>query len=349
MPDLKEILLGDDPWSQSFINIMKSLPYHDTLALWKSNPDTKIEDTPYYKYYLDVLTKDGTVWNGILNDEEDVRRQTENFKTMYRIAPNWKPFRKVVSRQVKNYTHYYGPCPIRINNDGNFWLYDGQHRVAILLFMQKPVKLTICERALEWQKLVDDLKEMYGGEKLYQPIPHPDFDSWECGRDNQLDDAVLKIVKDRQVKSVLDLGACHGYTLYKLKELLDSGMAVENNPLRYQVVKLLMSKLGFQSSNLNIKDYIQETPKHYDCILALAVLHHSMRLDSKADFDDLLKGIKAKTKLFLYTLPEPNEQQHRWMYDGIDHHDYIKEVTGFENKRVIPLKSRKLIVLWTNV
>ncbi len=48
----------------------------------------------------------------------------------------------------------------------------------------------------------------------------------------------------------------------------------------------------------------------------------------------------------MYTLPEADEPQYQWMYKDMDHHDYIKQMTGFANKQVVQLRNRKLIALW---
>jgi len=347
----KKVLLGNDPWSQQFIKLIKSLPHYRTLIQLQNNPAMPMEHTDYYKWLSDELTKNGTVWDGILNNKEDIIKQYKNFINMYEMAPNWKTLKddngeKILYQKIKNHYHYYGHYPVRINDKGYFSLYDGHHRIAILLFMKKPVELTICERSPNWEKLINELKNMYKGKNLYQPIPHPDFNNWNSSRDNKKENILKTVSMKYNLHSMIDLGICHGYTLYELKDVVKKGIGVESNPIRYKIANMLLSNIGFSCFNEDIFSFIKHNNDEVDCILALAVFHHFFSNHSLNEFKEFLKLISQKTKYLIYELPHSKEEQYKWIPSDININLIIEKITKFDKiEEHLMSNNRKLIIL----
>ena len=342
----KKILLGNDPWSETFKDYIKSLPHYETVMLWKMNltQGVDIKLTPYYQHYLAVLKADGTIWNGIINTEEELLKMALNFKDMYDKRYNWR--HTVPEIQIsEDGQWFYGDLPVRIENNGDFYLYDGYHRISILLAYDMPISLTIVKREYEWQRMYEDLDELYSEHSLYQPIDHPDFNDWICDRGDKKEQVLRKIVKEFNIKSVIDCGVCHGFTLYKLRDLIVKGVGLEYNRTRYDATKIVYDKIGFEVRKLNIMDFESRT---VDAVFALAVFHHLMRQHSKKDFEGLVKAMVWGGKHLIYSLPEKDEPQFHWMYDNIkyDTREYLICLTGYKNEKVYNVGRRKIVVLY---
>jgi len=344
--NFEQFELGKDPWSESFKKRIRSFAHYKTLQQLKDTPDIKMEDTHYYQWLMNIFLRDKTVW-GILNSVEDIKKQYNKFMGLIQNPDLGDAADNVLVSQVKNgVTYYYGHYPVRINADGSFKLMDGHHRIAIKLFNNEPIKLTICDRDSEWIKLIEDLEVLYQGKRLYQPVDHPDFRNWHSGRDNRIESELDSIFKELGVKSVLDLGICHGYTLYQLRHHLDWAVGVEYNDVRARISDALFKQLGFRVECTNIIDFIRKREKSVHCVLALAVFHHIAK-QHRSEFDEVLQKIAKKAKVLAYTLPEKGEPQYDWMPENIrdDMHQYIMSVTGYPHRKIIKLRSRHLVVL----
>lgn len=340
----KQITLGNDVWSEKFIKIITTqLPHYKTTLMWKKNINIKMEDTPYYKHFYNILQNRGTIWNGIINTKQELIKQYNNFKEMFTIAPNWKEKNYIVYHN----NMYFGKNTCYIKNNGDFELYDGRHRISIKLALEMPINLTICKREHKWEKLVKDLEKLYPTKQLYQSIPHPEFNDWKCFRDNTKENILQEIVEKYKIKNVLDCGSCHGYTLYKLRNLIEKGTGVEYNNTRFLITKLLFNKIGFSVHNTNVLNYLLENNIFYDSIFCLAIFHHLMKENSREQFELFLKKIKNNCKILVYSLPQSNETQFNWIYKEIkkDVYNYIQKITGFKNQEIYQLRNRKIIVL----
>lgn len=340
----KKILLDNDPWSETFKEHIKHLPHYKTVMLWKSNPNLAIKDTPYYQHYIDILKREGTIWSGIINNEEELLKMALNFKDMYNKRFNWRP--TVPEIQIsEDGSWFYGDYPVLIKNNGDFMLFDGHHRIAILLAFDKPVNLTIVKRDLLWKDLCDSLDRLYTNHSLYQPIDHPDFNDWVCDRGDKKERVLRNIVKEFGIKSVIDCGVCHGFTLYKLRDLIEKGNGLEYNTTRFLTTKMVYNKIGFITHLSNIMDFnfIKR-----DAIFALAVFHHLMRQHERFDFEILVTKMAQSCKYLIYSIPKKDEPQFHWMYDDIkyDAHKYIKVLTGFKNEKFYSIGKRKIAVLY---
>jgi hypothetical protein len=300
-----------------------------------------MEETEYFKWLESQLEANGSVWNGLLSTRKDIIRQYNNFKHLFEIAPNFVE-EQPTTRVIDGCSYYYGPICVKVRGSGEIRVWDGMHRISILLAMSQPITLTICEREDGWQQLLNDLKSLYPT-MMYQTIPHPDLVDWQCCNYDAKERQIADIVTANSIKSVLDLGSCHGHVLYSLKNLLQSAAGVEYNPIRYRVLKLLFDKLGFEAHNANIFDVASKTTKHFDCVFALAVFHHFAKENPIEKFESLLDYISKISENLLYELPEAGEEQYEWMYKGIDMHTLIQ--SRYKSSIVIPMPNRKMMLL----
>jgi phospholipid N-methyltransferase len=341
MDNYKVVNLGCDPWSEELKLKILEFPHYKTAKMWIENIDIAMVETPYYQWLKNELDINGSVWNGILNNEYDITKQYENFKRLFRIAPNFVEH-EMMNRVINGCTHYFGPICVKIENDGGISIWDGMHRISILFALGYPIRFTICERQDKWQKIVDDLRQLYPT-LMYQSIPHPDFEDWNYCNNDIKELAIKGIVEEHKIKSVLDLGSCHGHVLYSIKKLLNSAIGVEYNRTRYNVLKLLFDKIGFVARNDNFFDVVEQCSQSVDCVFALAVLHHFSKENPIEKFEKLLDHIRRISNMLLYELPEPNEEQYAWMYQDVDMHDLIR--SRYKDKTIIQMQNRKLVLL----
>ncbi|MFA5766399.1 MAG: class I SAM-dependent methyltransferase [Candidatus Paceibacterota bacterium] len=337
----KMVKLGDDPWSEDLKHEIISSPHYKTAKQWIRNINIPIEETEYFKWLESQLEINGSVWNGLLSTRKDIIRQYNNFKHLFEIAPNFRE-EEPTTQVINGVSYYYGPICVKIRCNGEIRVWDGMHRISILLATHQPIKFTICEREDGWKNLLNDLKVLYPG-MMYQAIPHPDIIDWPCCSYDLKEQQIADVVKVRSIRSVLDLGSCHGHVLYSLKDLLQSAAGVEYNPIRYRVLKMLFDKLGFEAYNANIFDIASKTTKHFDCVFALAVFHHFAKENPIEKLEALLDQIKKISDMLLYELPEEGEEQYKWMYPGIDMHALIQ--SRYRGGTIIPILNRKMVLL----
>ena len=330
----KKILIQDDPWSESFKSKIRATPHYKTVLQWKENIDIPLCQTFYYIWMTETLRDKGTIWEGLINTEQDVIKQCENFRNMFNVAPNWEESKEVVSTQVKSNDkiwfvkngevfYFFGPITVRVDELGDFVVSDGNHRLAILLGKDLPISVMICERHEKWQDVNGIIEKLYPV-VMYQPFRHPEFFDKKCSRSGVTEVIVNDVVDKFKVSSVLDLGCCHGETLYSLRKKISFGVGVESNEDRLKLVSLLFSKIKFEFSGEDIYNFLMKDEKQYDLVLALAIFHHFMFFNSKEKFLNLLDVICTKTKMLMYELPEPGEPQYAWMYEDFDAHSVIQ-------------------------
>jgi len=349
----KKLLIRDDPWSEAFKNKLMVTPHYKTVLQWKENVDIQVKDTYYYQWLKTNLDKNGVVWNGTISNEDDVIKQCNKFKEMFIIAPNWNEQKEITVASSKCddevwfvhdnvVSYFFGPITVRIDEFGDFIVSDGNHRLVLLLANDLPIEVTICERHPKWQQVIDKVDKLYP-EVMYQPFNHPEFFGRKCSRTGITEKIVNSVVDTFNVKSVLDLGCCHGETLYSLRNKNVRGIGVESNEDRLKLVSLLFSKIKFEYSGKDIYDFLKSNDEKYDLILVLAVFHHFMYFNEKEKFIDLLELIVKKTDILMYELPEKNEPQYSWIYKDYDAHKVIQSY--FKNVECFKKDSRFIYLL----
>lgn len=342
MHNYPKITIGDDPFSLTFLNYVKKLERYKTCLEWKTNINIPMKETTYWKSFKSILDNKGTIWNGIINNEKELEKQYNNFKEMFIVAPNWKP--SGLEKIIQKGEYFYGDMPCKIKNNGDIHLFDGWHRVSISVANKWPIKLSLCSKEPEWKKLTEEIKELYPSGSLYQKFNHPEFINAKCSHDKIQEQLVRTIVSNLKIQSVIDCGICHGDTLYQLRDLIEKGIGIEYNEIRYKMSKIIYDKIKFKTVNSNFVNFFNGTQPKVDAIFCLNVLHHTMKECKKDDFISLLKQMSISCSHFLYSLPEEREFQFEWMYKE-DVHKLIQDTLGFQNKNVYQMQVRKLWVI----
>jgi len=348
----KTVRLSNDPWSEAFISRMKALPHYATLKLWKENPNIEMCRTPYWQWLTNILKMKGSVWGGILNNEEDIKNQYEKFKMLVAIAPNWivngEKTREVVVNGV-NETWHYGPVSVRIEDNGHFTLFDGNHRTVISIFNNWPVEVNICERSDGWKKFVSGVENLYPTGAIYQPIPHPEFFDWKSSLDTTKEKFLNEWFGKNNISDVVDLGTCHGYTLYSLRNTITRGVGVEDDKFRIKISDFVLNSINMKCMHGTIEDFIKNVTTnrlHHECIMALNVLHHVMKFNKRVDFENMMRNFGNICDIFIYSLPIERERQVEWMYsEARNDGNYISKITGMKKLMSVDMKIRKLIIL----
>jgi hypothetical protein len=120
------------------------------------------------------------------------------------------------------------------------------------LALGEEIKITIVEENEAWLKLKEDLRKISGNSNfLYQQIPHPDFNEWGVYKNNITKDF---LISELVYGNVMDIGICHGGTLYRLKlaNRISNGTGIEVDETRYKIAKIIFDKiqiLGRTSKN----------------------------------------------------------------------------------------------------
>lgn len=351
--EIKTVRLSNDPWSMALLNKIKTSAHYATLAVWEKNKNIPMNRTPYWQWLMGVLKTKGTVWGGVLNSEDDVNKRCEIFKSMVDAAPNWKVPESVITRTVnangRLETWHYGPVCVRVEDDGHFTLFDGNHRLAILLFKNMPISVRISERSEAWSDLVLSVEKLYPTGAVYQPIPHPEFSDWKSSLDTTKERFLEGWMTKNGVRDVVDLGTCHGYTMYELRHVIKKGTGVESDELRTRIVDLVLGHIHMESVRCSIEDYLARLAAgrvHRQCIMALNVLHHVMKFNDRTKFERMMSGVKNNCDYFIYSLPVEREGQVAWMYDEARRNpNYISEITGMVEVESLQMKIRKLVIL----
>lgn len=328
---IKEVVLGDDPWSMTFKNSIMTWPHYQTAIMWKHDLSIPVEDTPYYRGLMLTLDYYGSVWNGIIKSKTGVLAQCHKFKEMFLTAPNWQTPNLHTRGQ-----HFYGPISVKILDEGEIDVFDGFHRLSILLALDLPLRVCICSRSKEWENIIEGIKSL-NEKTLYQKILHPDFYDWPAYDRSDKVKAIRSFMPG--IYSVLDLGTCYGYLLHELRHNISSATAVESNPPRYAIAKPMLQLLRFETYNRDMLEHLLVDNKQYDIVWALAVFHHFSRANPFEKFELLIQKIKEKAPRLIYELPSPGEEQFSWMYENMD--QYLK--SQFSEFTTVKIPNREIV------
>lgn len=327
------------PYDQKLVRDIKNMHHYKTLLQWQKNINIANEKTEYYKHMNALLKINGTIWNGQINSIADIIALIENFKQMYLNYDEKIHQDKFDYNIIDGINWAYGDFPANITKDGNFQLLDGHHRFAIRLVKELPLYINIYQTADEWITLQKEFDAMYGKNSLYQPIPHKDFKNHHCSYDIALTTSVQQFIQQENITSVIDVGSCHAYTFFGLYGQLKRAIAIEYDKTRSKLLDGLMLAYGdgFESFNGDVLDFIKSFDKRKlgrgkSCIIATAVFHHMAKQLSKDDFDLCLNKLGEMSDYLIYTLPNPDEPQFKWMSNYQDMDAYILENT---NKQVL--------------
>jgi hypothetical protein len=354
----KKMELGTDRWSVDLINVIKSFPHYATAMMWMTDINVDPTTTPYYQWMVQKVAEDGNLW-GYIFTEEDILNRYNLFKDMFINYDVWKgDIDKEIELTVDHNGVYgylppnaTGRFPVKVNGSGKVYLWDGNHRAAIIVAKGDLPKFFICERDDEWQKIIEGAEKLYPSHSLYQPIMHPDFQDWKISRPPDKERLLKEIFIKNGYTTVIDFGVCHAYALYELSDILTKGIGLEYDKDRFEICKAVLYACGKHVTCVydDVVHFCNNNTFVPEVFLALAVFHHIMKENPKEVFDNLLEQMKA-AKMLIYELPVKGEPQYEWMYedirDNID--DYIQEHTGFTSREYVKIPGRRSMVILTN-
>ncbi len=341
---MTRIQIGNDVWSRNFIRSIQDDFRYKAIQEWQEKPGIATEQSVYCRALMSKV-ESGNTWGGALDSPQKIVQQCKNFKKMIRDFNSNDCARSVFAAGSPQ--HFYGHYPVHVTKDGFFALYDGRHRAAILLSRGLPLEVSVCTVAPEFSLLREDLRALYGGEKLYQPIPHPLFSSWESGWDNTQVGILRELFIQHRIETVLDCGCCHGYVLYVLSDVVKRACALEYNSVRYSAAKLVLSPFSYDVRLSSIQAYANTNPRIFDCIILSSVLHHMMRELREPEFERALKLLADCSPMLVYMLPNKTEEQYGWLYPSYraDPHGKIKKLLRFRNQEIKRCAVREMGVL----
>lgn len=340
--------LGNDIFSKKLLNYIEMSPHYNTCLQWNENIEIPNIKTYYYSFlksgcFLAKFLK--------LETEELILDKVEDFKKIY-ISIKENGYLKeletdIITQEVNGHTHYYGKICCKIKKDGSFELWDGMHRISIKRALNLPIEITIIEEAENWQMIKKGLLNLHNGQKyLYQSIEHPDFFDWTVYNNNITKDFLLSELVSH---NVLDIGACHGLTLFRLKysNRITHGIGIESDPDRFNVAKIIFDKVGLDLFR-DINVFLNQNKYIFNSILLLSVIHHLIRQLGEEKTKKILSDLAFITHKIIYECPKPGEPiiQEFGLVD-FDFDKFIIEATGFKEKIRFKM-NRDLVVLEKN-
>jgi len=263
---------------------------------------------------------------------------------------------------------------IIIDDYGNLVLWEGNNRAAICSFIGlEYLPVHVMARSDRWVKFKQQLIDEYGDKRLYNPINHPDFITWNFINQpmrfdwiydftvgyhkaelkiNDTSDVTYDMLlaggyrKDTDIRhfSLLDLGCHYGYFSHMFADYNFDVIGIEQNKMYYEGAKYLnhYNKHFVDFINGDIFWYVSHCEKKFDVVLTLNVIYHLLKLPELCS--KMLKKIGDICKLFFtdYTLDEN-------MPIG-DFKRMIMKETGFREFHSLgknPTENREMIVFCT--
>jgi len=229
-----------------------------------------------------------------------------------------------------------GPICAHIDDNGDFHISDGHHRMAVLKALNIPIPIRILLRADGWLRLKQNAYAIYNAKKTYQRFDHPDFAGWMTLRDDSRVEKIKPFIKG----VVVNLGCAEGYLDLKLSEYAPQGWAsVENNSVRGRFAELQLN--GSNASYVNADFNKWEIPK-CDCLLLLSVWHHIYK-KNKQEAKAILKRVCNKADRLIFDMAEPGEAI--WgSVKAPKMPDFILKNTNY--KKVVTIDDRRKIMIF---
>lgn len=252
--------------TEMLLSSLRDWGFHlETTKQFADNAEIPAEETAYYRGVLEYKAKGGHLWPEIPQEggEEKIRQRLERFRRLF------------LSMTAVGYDEGQ-PITVAIDKRGEFAIVDGHHRAACTWQLGiEEVPCSVRTRAPEWVELRDALYECYREQKLYTPIPHPDFQRWKVARDAGIR---ARTILARMVpgESVLDVGCCTGGIALAMANLAGLGVtAVEKEPRYLRAAKAVERRMFPQGPVTWIQgDAFEMSVLQHDWVLCLSVLHH---------------------------------------------------------------------------
>jgi Chondroitin N-acetylgalactosaminyltransferase len=257
----------------------------DTLRQFCSNPAIAPEETAYFRGVKEYKAAGGALWGDCTTDTAIIRR-------VHR-------FRDLFLQIQKNGYDPKQPISVWIGPQGEIEVRDGHHRAAIAVVLGLTISAQVLRRHPAWVTLVDSAWQLYGDQKLYQAIEHPEFSRWAVARDCACrGQAIRKLEKDWRGLQVLDIGSCHGGLAF---EMADAGAAVtaaEFNARYLQCGCLVEDRLrvGKHPVSWHSGDGFEKLTAGWDWVLCLSVLHHEVKTGGRERLASRLQAMLAAAR-----------------------------------------------------
>ena len=150
----------------------------------------------------------------------------------------------------------------------------------------------------------------YGQGYFYQSIPDVEISGY---RDTQLRIDKLGLKTITKNKSVLDIGSNAGAILFNLRNLIKSGLGVENNPYLIKISNLIQQHLNINNISFIESDFEDlNVFDKFDVVLSLAN-HKTFDGNTKQNliqyFDKIRKHLKKDGKLVFESHPPEIENE----------------------------------------
>lgn len=336
------ITLGNDPWSQKYIDGFKNGPLGTTAQAWMKCDVLDIKNTYYYRWAVNNYFRKGLKLWKYSNQEDFCNEVIRLYKLFISIRDKgYDEYSNCLYEERYDEQHDMtltsGPIQANILADGTFdftHIPDGHHRVCILAALGKPIKVMVQKRHEDWNNLRIDLYNMWKRKYLYTPIPHPDFSSWEVGhggvdRFNAIAEYIRKNNKDMG-KNVLDVGCHFGYFLYYLwdKKLIETGCGVDFGEVPSKVASLILSKIGMKFEKKDVLNFFKNNETDFSLIIATSMVYHLFDLYSLEQINFIFSKIKQFSPCFIFdTAPINPKWPDEIKKTGFV--DFVKKSTGY--------------------
>lgn len=229
---------------------------------------------------------------------------------------------------IKKNGYKGNPLWVFFDSTGQIRLYDGFHRLAVLLHLGIDIEVPV---TTDWKgidgtvgkdfPLVETLmKEAPTGKSLYQPVLDPRFNSWYVDRpdsQSRLDYLLTQMVGN----TVLDIGCSEGFFARELAKRGYRVTAIDSSPGMIASARYL-SIVNNLSINYHVGDWydISQELGDFDNILMLSVVHNDMKIHGVGRGVQRLWALNKKAKRLFLEVPN-NDNERQWNKPGYPNWD----------------------------
>lgn len=251
---------------------------------------------------------------------------------------------------IKKHGYIGSEITVKFTGSGNLVVHDGFHRLCILRFLNQ--KVDVYCRVKEDFPLLQTLRELNGGENLYQPTEDPRTDGWHVWRSDC--SSRFKVVSEGLMgQKVLDAGCETGYFCRGLAERGYTVTGVDVNPKRVAVARYLAATQNLQC-HFEVGDWQDLIKKEFfDNVLLLSVLHHQALNAGAAQALQTLTCLSGRCRRVFIEFPLESEgvtwgkTQFRWSFNHQELAMMLASITDMHVLAVLETTqaNRPLIVL----
>jgi len=290
---------GNGPWSDKLLKSMRECLFGRAVKSAIDDPEA-----PILQEYLDYCRR-GHGYN-----DANIEFEKNRLRELCANLPKNYDSRAGMLLDVhedRRRTVRSGPMSLNILADGSFdmsYIPDGNHRMTSLAIAGMPFNVLIADRAPEWEQLKQSLYGIWGRKYIYQPIPHPDFDSWEVGHGgNERFAAIEEYVRVNDCGgNVLDCGCNYGYLLYYLlvNGTIESADAFDFAALAHKIASMVLSPYGVSPALSDAIAFFANGNDRYSTIFAMSLVYHFVEIYPIEKSTQLIKVIIERCEHFIF-------------------------------------------------